>query len=618
MYRHERSTTPDRPQSSHIAAKTAEKNVAAPISNQFALSRSITQMQSLGSAPDELHGKLTNRISSRRNNGLPLQLQNGIENLSGYSMDGVRVHYNSPRPAQLQALAYAKGEDIYVAPGQEKHLPHEAWHIVQQKQGRAVPTGRVNGVNINDNPVLEHEADVMGAKAVQFRSDVGNDSIRLEKAQESAAQMQHEPSELNHKNYSSDRKDSVSDPPYDDAFSKIKTIIEDAKLTDDNEAFALTTQKIPKQEYTNIWDDIKNDFSTAKNINMIIYKLFRGNDYGDGNEELNFSIAVDNLDRNYVEMNKEPALWEMFLNDLKVPISETLNDIFYWNCTRMRQPPQSLLGKAAAYITGRSVCKEIIDIVLTDSDIHERGIGVCIITFDDKEKLVIKPEQKNFEKIVYGKKDNDGQNSLAADFNSIIKPNVGQLDLNDYDNAGVGELMIETSPQHGSAIEYFPHKKFTKMGKEEQLSIKKAALVNTIIFSSILGLADLHYENMVYGDGKVQLIDAEVGLKYLLDRLNPLSTAKKEGEMIIESGTSIPENFDYDFTKYHDITFLQKLINFLKGEVKSKLQNQRVRIVIFKTSDLYTWRDDVYSKKMQTKTIYLIFLFTTTNYRNIF
>ena len=74
------------------------------------------------------------------NTGLPDQLKSGIETLSGMSMDHVEVHYNSDKPAQLQARAYAQGSEIYVAPGQEKHLPHEAWHIVQQAQGRVHST----------------------------------------------------------------------------------------------------------------------------------------------------------------------------------------------------------------------------------------------------------------------------------------------------------------------------------------------------------------------------------------------------------------------------------------------------------------------------------------------
>ena len=103
-----------------------------------------------------------------KQNGLPGNLKSGIENLSGYSMDDVSVHYNSSKPAQLQALAYAQGTDIHIAPGQEKHLPHEAWHVAQQKQGRVKPTMQMKvGVPVNDDAGLENEADVMGAKALQ-------------------------------------------------------------------------------------------------------------------------------------------------------------------------------------------------------------------------------------------------------------------------------------------------------------------------------------------------------------------------------------------------------------------------------------------------------------------
>lgn len=99
--------------------------------------------------------------------GLPDHLKTGIESLSGMSMDGVTVHYNSSRPAKLQALAYAQGTDIHVAPGQERHLPHEAWHVVQQSQGRVRPTMQMkDGAPVNDDPGLEREADVMGEKAM--------------------------------------------------------------------------------------------------------------------------------------------------------------------------------------------------------------------------------------------------------------------------------------------------------------------------------------------------------------------------------------------------------------------------------------------------------------------
>jgi len=100
------------------------------------------------------------------NTGLPDNLKSGIETLSGMNLDHVQVHYNSSQPAQLNALAYAQGSNIHVAPGQEQHLPHEAWHVVQQAQGRVRPTMQMkDGVAVNDDKGLEHEADVMGAKA---------------------------------------------------------------------------------------------------------------------------------------------------------------------------------------------------------------------------------------------------------------------------------------------------------------------------------------------------------------------------------------------------------------------------------------------------------------------
>lgn len=119
---------------------------------------------------------MANSSANESNNtGLPNQLKSGIESLSGYSMDDVKVHYNSSKPAQLNAHAYAQGTDIHVASGQEKHLAHETWHVVQQKQGRVQPTRQLMGkVHINDDAGLEREADVMGAKALQMKTTVPN------------------------------------------------------------------------------------------------------------------------------------------------------------------------------------------------------------------------------------------------------------------------------------------------------------------------------------------------------------------------------------------------------------------------------------------------------------
>jgi hypothetical protein len=128
--------------------------------------------------------------------GLPDQLKSGVESLSGMFMDHVRVKYESQQPAQLGALAYAQGSQIHVGPGQEHHLPHEAWHLVQQADRRVkpdrerpilpyippevrpasttpsvtptLPTPPVTPIKatpISTDASLEREADIMGAKA---------------------------------------------------------------------------------------------------------------------------------------------------------------------------------------------------------------------------------------------------------------------------------------------------------------------------------------------------------------------------------------------------------------------------------------------------------------------
>ncbi len=132
----------------------------------------LQESQGLAKTPKHRNSEVER---SKNNTGLPDQLKSGIENLSGYSMDDVKVHYNSNKPAQLQAHAYAKGTEIHIASGQEKHLAHETWHVVQQKQGRVKPTLQMKGkVNVNDEKELEKEADEMGAKATLYKANVAD------------------------------------------------------------------------------------------------------------------------------------------------------------------------------------------------------------------------------------------------------------------------------------------------------------------------------------------------------------------------------------------------------------------------------------------------------------
>lgn len=156
-------------QGKFAAVQRVEAEDEEPLQGKFA---TVQRVEAEDEEP--LQGKfapIQRQEAQANRTGLPDQLKAGVESLSGMSLDGVRVHYNSAQPAQLNALAYAQGTDIHVAPGQEQHLPHEAWHVVQQAQGRVKPTVQMKeGVPVNDDPSLEHEADAMGQAALQMKS----------------------------------------------------------------------------------------------------------------------------------------------------------------------------------------------------------------------------------------------------------------------------------------------------------------------------------------------------------------------------------------------------------------------------------------------------------------
>ncbi|QSQ26375.1 DUF4157 domain-containing protein [Pyxidicoccus parkwayensis] len=99
---------------------------------------------------------------------LPERLRRVLEQLSGYDLRDVRVYSASRWPARIGARAFALGSDIHLSPGAEDALEHEAWHVIQQKQGR-VPITRSSCLEshagLNDDASLEREADTMGLVA---------------------------------------------------------------------------------------------------------------------------------------------------------------------------------------------------------------------------------------------------------------------------------------------------------------------------------------------------------------------------------------------------------------------------------------------------------------------
>ncbi|MBB1486725.1 eCIS core domain-containing protein [Oceanospirillum sediminis] len=99
---------------------------------------------------------------------LPSRLRRGMETITGIDLKPVKVFYNSSKPAQVKAHAYAQGDSIYLAPNQQHHLPHELGHIIQQAMGMVEPTMEIDGVAINDDPELEQQATDLGNLALNL------------------------------------------------------------------------------------------------------------------------------------------------------------------------------------------------------------------------------------------------------------------------------------------------------------------------------------------------------------------------------------------------------------------------------------------------------------------
>lgn len=124
---------------------------------------------------EALQGKFDGPAQCKTENrtGIPDAVKQRMEDSFGTDFSDVHVHPDSSKAPEVGALAYTQGTDIHFAPGQFKPetsagqqlLGHELAHVVQQAEGRVQPTTEIGGMPVNDDAALEHEADVLGAKA---------------------------------------------------------------------------------------------------------------------------------------------------------------------------------------------------------------------------------------------------------------------------------------------------------------------------------------------------------------------------------------------------------------------------------------------------------------------
>lgn len=161
----------DTNQTRNQSISNTSKGVGTGIKHQnvggLTLGKPTPPLQS-GNLPTDLNYQ-TESISDGKipnNTGIPNAIKAGAENLSGLDLSAVKVHYNSDKPQQFGAYAFALGTDIHISSGNEDLLPHELWHVVQQLNNKVSATEQINNTPINKDMSLEKEAIQMGKKII--------------------------------------------------------------------------------------------------------------------------------------------------------------------------------------------------------------------------------------------------------------------------------------------------------------------------------------------------------------------------------------------------------------------------------------------------------------------
>lgn len=523
--------------------------------------------------------------------GMPGQLKSGIESLSGMDMSDVRVHRNSDKPAQLNALAYAQGNEIHIGPGQEQHLPHEAWHVVQQRQGRVKPTLQMKGQSINDDIGLEKEADLMGAKALQH--DGGQITTQLKFAQPQsggAVQLAFHPATIAGNahlradgvwgTYVGNKIDSDSEVvvDQDQQRTQARSILSDVtwtravNVTGANWDYGvhhaaggyirdsrINPKVYPQQVADNVtnsrtnlrperqWNEQAGEYVMIENSLAVAgaklikkageYKrLTAANAYVDINDTERHQLDIDRLETSLkdrlrtiladaatdVGLNAALLRTDDHANKLMHPLrfaqAQGLTDAPFANWYRWKEGVFPRIKDGADHLAAslmhwktwlhptRAGEVNITSVELTGSDLHDEGLGAVFVTFTkplgpidhtfaDKTnfKVVIKPEDRALEKALFGTE----ETSLASRVNEMAGL--------DPDEA-ITTFKMETSANYGAILEFV---RGVQPDTFEHPQPPSKAMREAMVFAFIGGLSDLHYENVLWRDGKPYFIDAD-------------------------------------------------------------------------------------------------------------
>ncbi len=161
---------------------------------------------------------------------------------------------------------------------------------------------------------------------------------------------------------------------------------------------------------------------------------------------------------------------------------------------------------------------------LLHSDMHERGLGVCKVGFSTSEgdkQFVIKPDERRFENAIIG------EGGLADTLNHFLKGRKSGLAIGKRKVEGeletLGMKFATDGKTHGTLIECVNALPLEKQSVGDEAAYKFPGVVDTALeelaqlYCSVLGIYDLHYENVLYKKMKSGLyapilVDVDCGL----------------------------------------------------------------------------------------------------------
>jgi len=461
--------------------------------------------------------------------GLPDGLKAGVEALSGFSMDEVRVHYNSSKPAQLQALAYTQGREIHVGPGQERHLPHEAWHVVQQMQGRVEPTRQMKGVQINDDQGLEREADVMGngvsygeGLIAEKLTNSTRQSANNNDGKKPILQARFNPATINDKAHL--RADGHWNTLIGNTINQGASILVDDESAQEKQSSVIRSRWKPAinvdpnaigmevigngqkgyirsnkvqfnqgetferilfqrikwilQSMEERHDCLQGHLAKDNHVQHLMNNALFFNTWGNGNLD-NFAAGFNSI-QDRLERIQEGA-------------DHVRGSLIHWRSFLFPEHPDLVRIKKVNFL---------------GSDLHEKGLGVLDVEFikplggaaqwssNAFVKVIIKPEDKTLEQNLLG----DQVGSAANEINRIVGLN-GQNAL--------ATIKMATDAHYGAMVQKVRGTRAKDIAPNDNARAFDHGFHEALVFAFLAGIDDLHGENVYWVDGKPYLIDAD-------------------------------------------------------------------------------------------------------------